>query len=135
VTPVTLRFRTCGVGDESETTESVPLRLPIVVGFTEMEKLAACPAGTFRGGVIPERTNCGLDSVTCVMLTEFLPGFLKEIFCEDCFPTPTLPKLTLCGFTCSEPGCVLPPGLLNTPAQPFRTNCRNRRLAARLHQR
>jgi hypothetical protein len=68
------------------------------------------------------------------MVTLLLPGLVLETLCVDCFPMPTLPKLTDVGFNCKEPGSgsVFPPGLPSRPVQPFRKKSVAMRLMPRL---
>ena len=103
-TPVALRFSTNGVLVASSTIETVPLTLPMAVGCTETEAFVTCPEGRESGRAIEESVNCGFDTLTLVMVSVLLPGFVIEKFCVDCFPKPTLPKLTAVGFSCKEAG-------------------------------
>ena len=133
LTPVAVRFSTWGVVVASSTTDSVPVTLPVAVGFTETDRLVFCPDGSESGSAMVESVNCGFETLTCVMVTVLLPGLVIETLCVDCFPKPTLPKLTADGLNCKEPGCVFPPGLPSRPAQPFRKKSVARRLTPRLN--
>jgi hypothetical protein len=76
----------------------------MAVGCTETEAFVTCPEGRESGRAIEESVNCGFDTLTLVMVSVLLPGFVIEKFCVDCFPKPTLPKLTAVGFSCKEAG-------------------------------
>ena len=75
------------------------MRLPADVGFTETEKLPACPAETAMGMDMPDAANCALEKVVCVMFSALLPVLVTETDCELDLPTVTLPKLTAAGAT------------------------------------
>jgi hypothetical protein len=89
------RFTTAGELPPSPCKVNVPVTVPAAVGSTETEKVPTCPVARAMGRVIPERLNCGLESVACVMLTATVPLLVTERLCEVAFPTATFPKLRL----------------------------------------
>lgn len=76
VAPVAERLTTTGELPPSPCTVRVPVTLPVAVGSTETEKVPVCPVARAMGTVIPERLNCELDKVACVMLTAIVPLFV-----------------------------------------------------------
>jgi CDP-diglyceride synthetase len=83
----------------SPATVKVPETLPAVLGVTATDRFPDCPTASAIGSVVPERANCALENVACVMFTETVPVFVTETFCIVFLPTETVPKLTLVGFS------------------------------------
>jgi hypothetical protein len=134
VTAFAVRFNTIGVVAASSTTDNVPFTLPVAAGFTETEKLVACPGGSESGSMAEDSVNSGFDTMTCVMVTVAVPGLPTETVCVDCFPIATFPKLRAVGFSLRAPGCVLPPpGLLIRPVHPFSARRTTSRLGILSH--
>jgi hypothetical protein len=98
VTAVAERLKVADELPSLPRTVSVPVIVPEDVGVTATVKLLDCPVAMDIGNVAPGKLNCGLESVAWVIDTAVLPVLDIEIDCVACFPTPTLPKLTLVGF-------------------------------------
>lgn len=119
LTAVAERLTATGELPPSPDTVSVPLKLAAAVGVTFTDKLLDCPAASAKGRLAPDTLNCELETVACVMFNATVPTFDTVIVCVACFPTPTLPKLTVAGLTWKRAVAVCVADLVTTPAQPF----------------
>src|ERR1700676_1866047 len=99
VIPVAERFNTTAVLLGSPWIVSVPLRFPVAAGFTQTEKVPVWPACSAIGVVIPDRANCGLESVACWIVVAVLLVFRIVMLCDVFLPTATFPKLTFAGLS------------------------------------
>src|SRR6516165_8504431 len=91
------RFTTTGDVPSLPCTVIVPVRLPLEVGVTATITFPDCPAAMDIGNAAPDRLNCGFEKVAWVMEITDLPVLEIATDWVLCFPTLTLPKLTLLG--------------------------------------
>ena len=125
---------TTGELPPSPATVRVPVMLPAVDGVTAIEKLPDCPGPRAIGNVTPERLNCGLESVACVILIATVPVFETETLCVALAPTATVPKLILLGFNWNSAAIVCEVAL-TAPVQLFRKNVKGSKpKTRRLHK-
>lgn len=102
----------------SPVTVIVPVILPAAEGVTATDRVPDCPAARAIGNVVPERLNCEFENVACVIFTPTVPVFETETLCVLFFPTVTVPKFTLAGFSWNSAAIVCEVAL-TIPAHPF----------------
>ena len=134
VTAVAVRFTVCGELPSLPWTVIVPVTFPAAVGETATVRLLAWPVAIAIGNAAPDRLNCGLEKVACVMEIEVLPVLVTDTTWMPCFPTPTFPKFTLLGLSWKTAWSVVLVAL-TSPEQPLRKPTKQRDARTRSEKR
>src|SRR3974390_228736 len=127
-TPVPLKEMVAGeLGAVLETT-TAPVRLPAVAGANTALKLVLAPAARVAGVFKPLTLYPAPLTVSCEMVRDVFPLFVRVKACDLVCPSTTLPKLKLEGvmfnplWTPVPPTGIIsgdPPALLLTVILPF----------------